>query len=143
MKDTATRRRRLTDEDRNACMKLSACGLSNQEIADIMKVSYSSVAYIKQIYAACLDKDFDILRRLSANHTPTISWAMQLTGIEFPCEEIQPMEEPTVPEESVVQTGPEEKPAAADILTREFMLAAFDVFSDIRSLLTEIRDILK
>ena len=136
MKDTA-QRRRLTNDDRAACIKLSTCGLSNQEIADILKVSYSSVAYIKQIYAACLDKDFDTLRRLSANHNATIVWATQLTNTTFPDEEIPAVEEPE--EKSV----PAEKPSANDILVREFMSATFDVISDIRNLLTEIRDILK
>lgn len=136
MKDTATRRR-LTDDDRNACIKLSTCGLSNQEIADILKVSYSSVAYIKQIYAACLDKDFDTLRRLSTNHSATIAWATQLTNITIPDEKT------TVVEEPEAKSAPAEKPDANDILTREFMLSTFDALSDIRALLTEIRDILK
>ena len=131
---------RMTDDARNQCIKLCSYGVSTQEIADIMKVSYSSIAYIKQIYRACVDKDFDTLRRLSANHNSTIQWAMQLTGITFPDEKIQVTEESAVPEESAVS---EEKPAATDILTREFMLAAFDALSDIRNLLTEIRDILK
>ena len=61
MKDIAPRRR-LTDDDRNACLKLITCGLSCQEIADIMKSSRSAVAFIKQTYNACLSKDFDTLR---------------------------------------------------------------------------------
>jgi hypothetical protein len=137
MKDTATRRR-LTDDDRNACLKLSTCGLSNQEIADIMKTSMSTVAYLKQAHTACLSKDFDTLHRLSVGHSSTVAWAMQLTGTSFP-------DTTTVPavEEPVTTVEPEEKPAASAILTREYMLATFDVLSDIRSLLTEIRDILK
>ena len=135
MKDITTRRR-LTDEERNQCLKLCTCGLSNQEIADIMKTSQSAVAYIKQTYNACLNKDFDTLRKLSASHNSTVVWAMQLTGIEFP--EVAPIvEEPEVPAKA------EEKPDAHDTLTREFMLATFDMLSDIRNLLTEIRDILK
>ena len=135
MKDTITKRR-LTDDDRNACLKLITCGLSNQEIADIMKTSSSSVAYIKQIHNACLNKDFDTLHRLSTNHNSTVAWAMQLTGITFP-------DNAPVVEEPEVKSVPAEKPDARDILTREFMSATFDVLSDIRSLLTEIRDILK
>ena len=135
MKDTATRRR-LTDDDRNHCLKLSTCGLSNQEIADIMKTSSSSVAYIKQIHNACLNKDFDTLHRLSTNHGATIAWAMQLTGISFPDEKTPVAEEPEA------KSAPAEKPVADAIITREFMLATFDALSDIRNLLTEIRDIL-
>jgi len=135
MKDIATKRR-LTDEDRNACLKLITCGLSNQEIADIMKTSASSVAYIKQIHTACLSKDFDTLRRLSTNHNSAVLWAMQLTGITFP-DNAPAVSEPKVNDKT------EEKPEANDILTREYMLATFDMFSEIRNLLTEIRDILK
>ena len=135
MKDTNTKRR-LTDEDRNTCLKLITCGLSCQEIADIVKSSRSAVAFIKQTYTACLNKDFDTLRRLSASHHSTVVWAMQLTGIEFPDDA------PVVSEPKTLDNA-EEKPNANDILTREFMLSTFDVLSDIRNLLTEIRDILK
>ena len=83
MKDLNTKRK-LTDEDRNQCLKLITCGLSAQDIADIMKFSRSAVAFIKQTYNACLSKDFDTLRRLSASHNSTVVWAMQLTGITFP-----------------------------------------------------------
>lgn len=131
-----TNRRRLTDEDRNQCLKLITCGLSTQDIADIMKSSRSAVAFIKQTYNACLSKDFDTLRRLSASHNSTVVWAMQLTGITFP-DNAPVVKEPKVPDKT------EEKPTADTIISREFMLATFDALSDIRSLLTEIRDILK
>lgn len=130
MKDH-TIRRRLTDADRDHCMKLSHCGLSAQEIADIMKISTSAVAYIRQAYNACLNKDFDTLLTISRNHNSTVLWAMQLTGIAFPAEVLVNEEEPTV------DTEPEEKPDVPDSTAIE------DVLSDIRNLLTEIRDILK
>ena len=135
MKDLNTKRR-LTDEDRNQCLKLITCGLSTQDIADIMKCSRSAVAFIKQTYNACLSKDFDTLRRLSTNHNSTVLWAMQLTGITFP-DNAPAVSEPKVPDKA------EEKPSADAVITREFMLATFDALSDIRNLLTEIRDILK
>ena len=136
-------KRNLTDDDRNKCLKLVSCGLSAAEIADIMGVSNSTVYYIRQAHTACLNKDFDTLNTLSKKCYPVVQWATQLTGVTFPDEEIPVTEEPIVPEESAAPTEPEEKPTAADILTREFMLATFDALSDIRNLLTEIRDILK
>lgn len=127
----------LTDDERNAVLKLTGCGLTNQDIADILHISYSSVAYIKQAYTACLDKDFDTLRRLSKISNPSVVWAMQVTGTSFPQDEV-------TEEEPDVQGGPEEKSGVDEnIVTREFMLATFDALSDIRNLLTEIRDILK
>ena len=131
MKDLNTGRRKLTDDDRNAILKLSTCGLSLQEIADITKTSRSAVGFVKQAYNACLNKDFDTLRRLFASHQTTVAWAMQLTGLAFP---------DNIPEVSAtVEKAQDTHP----IITREFMLSTFDVLSDIRSLLTEIRDILK
>ena len=62
---------------------------------------------------------------------------MGLTGLAFPDEPVQVVEEPEVHDKV------EEKPDADAIITREFMLATFDAISDIRNLLTEIRDILK
>lgn len=129
MKDPTTTRRRLTDADRDHCMKLSHCGLSLQEIADIMKISTSAVAYIRQAYNACVQKDFDTLRTISRNHNSTALWAMNLTGLAFPAE--------VLAEELDAPTEPEETPDVPDATAIE------DVLSDIRNLLTEIRDILK
>ena len=136
MKDLTTKRN-LTDDDRNNCLKLLSCGLSASEIADIMGVSASTVYYIRQAHAACLSKDFDTLRMLDKKCSPVVRWATQLTNTAFPDEAVPVVEEPVTPAE------PEEKPAANTILTREFMLATFDALSDIRNLLTEIRDLLK
>ena len=131
MKDPTLTRRRLTDADRTHCMKLFDCGLSLQEIADIMKISTSAVSYIKQAYKACINKDFDTLLTISRYHNSTVLWAMQLTGVAFPAEVLVDEEEPTVDAE------PEE---TADVPNNT---AIEDVLSDIRNLLTEIRDILK
>ena len=136
MKDLNTKRN-LTDDDRNHCLKMLSCGLSTAEIAEIMGVSTSTVYYVRQAHTACLSKDFDTLRMLAKKCYPVVHWATQLTNTALPDEEIPVVEEPEV------KSVPEEKPDAHAIITREFMLAAFDVFSDIRNLLTEIRDILK
>lgn len=131
-------RKRMTDADRTNCLKLFECGLSVKEVADIMKVSTSAVSYVRQAHNACLEKDFDTLRKLSVGHGSTAAWAMNLTNTAFP-EDVIAVKEP----ETAAYDANETKIIPDSVITREFMLATFEVVSDIRNLLTEIRDMLK
>lgn len=132
----------LSDEERNQILRLMNCGLATQEIADIMHVSKSSVSYIRQAHTACIDKDWSTLQRLSTSGSrPAVEWAMKLTGVDKIFEETfktpgEKVEEPT----EVAEDGKITETAAS---TREDFLAMYATMQDIRSLLVEIRDVLK
>jgi transcriptional regulator with XRE-family HTH domain len=128
---------RLTDKDRDQVLKLIVCGLSTDEIAEIMHISTSTVSYIRQAHTACMNKDWSTLQRLSTTTRPTVDWAMKVTGTdkvfleEFPKVEFPELEAP-VP-----------TPEPAPCVHPGNLYEMYEVLTDIRSLLTEIRDMLK
>ena len=138
MKTETTRQAhgRLTDKDREAVLKLITCGLPTKEIADIMHISTSTVSYIRQAHAACLNKDWSTLQRLSIDSSATTEWAMRITGTDKVFLETFPKDdEPEV-------EAPKSEPAV-EVVTREEFLALYASVQDIRNLLIDIRDILK
>ena len=131
----------LSDEERNQCLRLMNCGLATQEIADIMHISKSSVSYIRQAHTACLAKDWSALQKLSTTGSrPAVDWAMKITGTDKIFEET--FKKPAEPDE-VVETPNDTTVPSADAVTREDILGMYATLQDIRSLLVEIRDILK
>ena len=135
--ETPTPRHWLTDADRDNILRLYECGLSAKEIAPIMKISKSAIQYIKQAHTACVEKDWSTLQRLSTYCRPTVDWAMKLTGTdEVFLKEFPKVDEPKQNETEpvVANDGPLHPLNAYEI---------YSVLTDIRSLLTEIRDILK
>ncbi len=129
----------LSDEERNQCLRLMNCGITTQEIADIMHISKSTVSYIRQAHTACLAKDWDTLQKLSTTgHRPVVDWAMKITGADKIFEETFKK-----PEEPVKEVAREEDIVVTEPITREDVLAMYGTLQDIRSLLVEIRDMLK
>ena len=139
MKTETTRQAhgRLTDKDREAVLKLITCGLPTKEIADIMHISTSTVSYIRQAHTACLNRDWSTLQRLSLDSSATTEWAMRITGTDKVFAETFPKEDEP---ESV--TGPTVDNTPNTIDPRN-LYEMYEVLTDIRSLLTEIRDMLK
>jgi hypothetical protein len=136
--NTNTERRWLTDTDRDNALRLLGCGLSVKEIAPIMKLSKSSIQYIKQAHTACIEKDWSTLQRMSTTCRPTVDWAMRVTGTDKVFLETFPKEE-----EPVEETKEPEVTPTPENITREDFLSMYATMSDIRNLLIEIRDILK
>ena len=128
-------KRNLTDADRNTCLKLLNCGLSVQEIIDIMHISRSTIYFIKQAHIACLNKDWSTIQKLSTESRPTVDWAMKITGVDKLADEIfgkPKTEEPVA--EPVAGNAPSSTADTDKI---------YKALADICSLLTEIRDIIK
>lgn len=130
-----TTNRKITDVERNSIIKLFTCGCNTQEIAEIMHLSKSSVSYVRQAHAAALDRDWSTLQRLSNTCEAVVRWAMKVTGAEKTFEELF-KEEP----EPVVELL---APCAIEPVDPRNLYEMYEVLTDIRSLLTEIRDILK
>jgi hypothetical protein len=133
---TKTPRRTLKDSDRDTVLRLSNCGLGNQEIADILHISDSTVSNIRQAHAACIKQDWSTLQKLSTFIRPTVDWAMRVTGTDKVFDVL--FNEPPAP--------PADAPAPAptpDTITREDFLSLTTALQDICYLLTEIRDTLK
>jgi hypothetical protein len=133
----------LTDRERDNCLKLLTCGLSTNEVADIVGISRASVGYMKQAHIAAINQDWSTLQRLSVICKNTVDWAMRITGADEVFKET--FGEPTTAgepepagEPEITQTMP-----APEAITR----AEFDYLkqslSDICHLLIEIRDMLK
>lgn len=138
--ETERTKRYLTDKDRDDVLKLLTCGLNTQEIAEIMHISKSTVSYIRQAHTACINKDWSTLQRLSTSISAITEWAMKVTGIDKEFLETFPKE----PEEQPVQeSAPAPVVVPEPVVTREDFLAMYATMQDIRSLLTEIRDMLK
>ena len=132
---------RLTDEDRNNCLRLINCGLSTAEIAGIMHISKSTVSYIRQAHTACLAKDWSTLQKISVEVKSTVEWAMKLTGMDKVFEEEFPKE--PEPDIAVPTQVPGPTVGSTENITREDFLQLSNTMQDICYLLTEIRDILK
>lgn len=136
-KNPAYVKRHLTDTDRETVIKLANCGMSISETVNIMHISKSTVSYIRQAHQACLDKDWNALQKLSTVVRPTVDWAMKVTGTDIAFLETfgKPEEQTEVAKEGdITYTNP---------ITREDFLAMYGTMQDIRSLLIEIRDVLK
>ena len=118
-------RRHLTDADRNSCLKLLTCGLSTDEIVDIMHISRSTVSNIRQAHTACLNKDWSVLQRLSTESRATVDWAMQVTGAEKDFQEIFNSAKITVAPDAVNEPV-------------DFQFKIYDTLLDIRNLLADI-----
>lgn len=133
----------LSDEERNQCLKLITCGLTTREIADIMHISNSTVSYIRQAHTACINKDWDTLQRLSTSGAKAcVEWAMKLTGTDKVFEETfkKPAEPEVIVPVGIVTNTTAKEP---ETLHPGNLYELYAVLTDIRSLLTEIRDILK
>lgn len=129
-------RHRLTDADRNACLKLLTCELSTDEIVDIMHISRSTVSYIRQAYNACLSRNWSILQKLSCDSRATVDWAMKITGVDKEALEIFGK-----PENEKVESEPVVETATA-AQNKQF-IALYDTLLDIRNLLADIRNMLQ
>ena len=127
----------LTDSERARIAKLLNLGMNTQETAEIVGVSKSTVNYIGQAYRACLAKDFDTLTRLYPAVKPTVEWACRFTNTEYNFEAPVPEKES---KSVAVKESTESVPA---LITRNEVIAYYNALSDIRELLTEIRDLLK
>ena len=132
MKPESTKHR-LTDKDRDAVLKLIVCGLSTEEIKDILHFSASTISYIRQAHNACMKQDWSTLQKLSLDTRATVDWAMKVTGTDKVFQETfgEPSgcDEPAVP--------------APEYATKEDFLAMYATMQDVRNLLIEIRDALK
>jgi hypothetical protein len=133
-------RRTFTDADRDNVLKLLGCGLSTLEIADIAHISKSSVGNIRQAHTACINKEWETVKRLARSIGPTVEWALKVTGTEneyfdylFP--EPAPSNEPVKNEDKYDNT--------TNPILRDDLLGVYATLQDIRSLLVEIRDMLK
>lgn len=134
--ETPKKKHNLTDRDRDQVLKLLVCGLPTKEIAEIMHISTSSVSYIRQAHTACMNKDWDILCRLYKDSRTLVEWALKATGTEKEFAEMftsEPIPEVEAPKPEPVPETP----------TREDFYAMYATLQDIRSLLTDIRDMLK
>ena len=126
--------RYLTDQDRDAVLKLIGCGLSFCEIATLTNFSKSTISYIGQAHKACLEQDWSTLQRLSTCVRPTVDWAMKVTGTDKVfLETFQKEEEPEKDEAG---------PNISGSITREDFIAMYVTAQDIRNLLVEIRNVL-
>lgn len=140
--NTTAKRPWLTDANRDHALKLLGCGLSINEIASILRISKSSVQYIKSAHQACIEQDWSTLQKMSTYTRATVDWAMRTTGTDKVFLETFPKEDgPEAPEQSV--TGPTVDTPAPDPITREDFLSLYNTMQDICYLLTEIRDMLK
>lgn len=135
---TKTQRRVLTDADRDNALRLIGCGLSNVEIADIMHISDSTVANIRNAHTACIYRDWSTLQKLSTFVRPTVDWAMKLTGADKVFEETFPKEQGETPADVQVEST-----TAPETITKEDFVSLQNTLQDICYLLTEIRDIIK
>lgn len=135
----------LSDEERNQCLRLMNCGLATREIADIMHISTSTVSYIRQAHTACISKDWSTLQRLSTSGPAraSVEWAMKITGTDKTF--LETFGKPTEPEQSESDATTDDATAGEIVstITREDFLAMYATMQDIRSLLTDIRNILK
>lgn len=132
----------LTDADRDACLKLLGCGLSTLEIVNLMHISKSTVGNIRQSHTACVNKDWNTVRRLALTIKPTVEWALRVTDS---VDEYKRAYETDLMKLSGVfepETAPAAEPAPA-VVTREEFLALCASVQDICTLLVEIRDTLK
>lgn len=132
-----TSKHKLTDRERDDVLKLIVCGLPTDDIAGIMHISKSSVSYIRQAHNACLNQDCSTLQRLSTTTGATVEWAMRVTGTDKVFLKEFPKAEPDYGLEA-----PKHEPAP-ETISKEDFYAAYATLQDIRSLLIEIRDILK
>jgi len=133
--ETTSVRHWLTDVDRDNVMKLANCGLSSVEIATITHISRSSINNIRQAHQACVDQDWSTLQRLSTTIRHTVDWAMRVTGVDKVFAETFHQGE-----------TPVDKPAGDDASNKvdpRNLYEMYEVLTDIRSLLTDIRDALK
>ena len=124
----------LSDEERNQCLRMLNCGITTQEIADIMHISKSTVSYIRQAHTACLAEDWSLLQKLHATgHRPMVEWALKITNSEVKYKEYFSLVPATAePEQSAPST--DASVSNEDILS---------VLKDIRMVLVEIREMLK
>lgn len=132
-------RKTFTDSDRNAVLKLSDAGLSVEEIVSITGISSASVYSIKQVYKACIDKDWSTLQRLSCSYRATVDWAMRITGTDKVFLETFPKEDE--PEAPVVE--PASAVVPEPVVTREEFLALYDAVQVMRDTLIDLCNLLR
>ena len=83
-----TKHCKITSEVRDAAVRLNLAGLKNSEIADILNVSSSSVAYTIQCYKAAESDDWDTLRRLASTQGQNVKWALDKFGKTLPADAV-------------------------------------------------------
>lgn len=129
-------RKTYTDADRDAIIRLHQCGLSVEEIVEILHFSRTYIYVIMQAHRACIEQDWSALQKLSLTNKPTVDWAMRVTGADAVFAETFPKEEPVDDSAPAVQPVPE-------YVTREDFLCLQDTLLTILGTLTQIRDVLK
>lgn len=127
----------ITDADRDACLKLSGCGLQTHEIVNIMHISRTTVYTILQAHKACIAKDWSTLQKLSVPYRPTVDWAMKVTGTDKVFLETFGTPDKYKPTDGPVVDTP------TDTVDPRNLYEMFEVLCDIRGLLIDIRDMLK
>ena len=125
-----------TDSERDSVIRLFDAGLSANEIAKIVKVSRTVVYSIRQAHQACIARDWSTLQKMSIMNRPTVDWAMKVTGTDKVFLE-------TFPKEDDEPEAPAPVAVPEPVITRDDFLAMYAVMQDVRSLLTDIRDMLK
>ena len=124
-----------TDKDRDNVLFLSNNGVSTSHIVNMLGIAKSSVQNIKRAYTLCLTKQYEALSLMCRYTKPTVEWAMRVTNTA-----------PAVIEPYLNASKPVEKVADPAVIpetvTREDFLAMYATMQDVRSLLTEIRDVL-
>lgn len=95
-----TKHCKITPEIRDAMVRLNNAGIKASEVANILNVSMSSVAYTLQCYKAAESDDWDTLRRLTGNQSTNVKWALDKFGKTLP--------EATVPapDSEIIQVAP-------------------------------------
>lgn len=135
-----TPKQHITNADRDKVLILHNHGLKTKDIADMLRISKSSVNYIMQAYEACINADRLTLQKLIKFCRPTVDWAIKITNAAeiFKTPEPEPEPEPEIPEIDITDFEPEQKePANVD------NAAIYTVLCDIRNLLLDIREKLK
>lgn len=125
----------ITDSDRDNILQLHKCGISTKQIESMLHISRSSINYILHAHRSCVQKDYDYLHTMMKNFKPTVAWAMRVTNTD-----------PSVLDNLPKKVEPVEKVAdpavIPETITRNDFLAMCATVQAVRSLLTEIRDVL-
>lgn len=135
MNTEKSKKAHITDSDRDNILQLHKCGISTKQIESMLHISRSSINYILHAYRACVEKDYHDLRNLMKHFKPTCAWAMKVTNTD-----------PSVLDNLPEEVKPVEKVAdpavVPETITRNDFLAMCATMQAVRSLLTEIRDVL-
>ena len=82
-----SRKHLLSDEMRTDIIRLTESGWKYNEIANLLHISDSSVAYVKQAYYAAKNSDLAALKRLNSVSRPLVAWALKTFNISLDIDE--------------------------------------------------------